>query len=162
MTAFIDGLMAKMTIQENIEQFNLLSASTITTGAKKESPMLDLITQGKLGAILNMKGFEDVCTLQGDGRRAEPSRDSTAHGPRRHPRPQDRRHKPYLQFIQFFLPYEAGAKARTGSFMTSFNVIDYSQSPLTASSSTRYYAKTGSGTASSTPSKPPSENARSP
>lgn len=90
MTAFIDGLMAKMTIQENIEQFNLLSASTITTGAKKESPMLDLITQGKLGAILNMKGFEDVCTLQGDGRRAEPSRDSIAHGPRRHPRPQDR------------------------------------------------------------------------
>ena len=64
MTAFIDGLMARMTVQEKIGQLNLLPASTITTGAEKDSPLLDLIAQGKLGAILNMKGFDDIRTVQ--------------------------------------------------------------------------------------------------
>ena len=64
MTAFIDGLMARMTVQEKIGQLNLLPASTITTGAEKDSPLLDLIAQGKLGAILNMKGFADIRTVQ--------------------------------------------------------------------------------------------------
>ena len=64
MIAFIDGLMAKMTVQEKIGQLNLLPASTITTGAEKDSPLLDLIAQGKLGAILNMKGFEDIRIVQ--------------------------------------------------------------------------------------------------
>ena len=64
MIAFIDGLMARMTVQEKIGQLNLLPASTITTGAEKDSPLLDLIAQGKLGAILNMKGFEDIRIVQ--------------------------------------------------------------------------------------------------
>ena len=64
MNAFIDGLMDKMTLQEKIGQLNLLPASSITTGAEKDSPLLDLIAKGKLGAILNMKGFEDIRIVQ--------------------------------------------------------------------------------------------------
>lgn len=64
MTAFIDGLMDKMTLQEKIGQLNLLPGSSITTGAEKDSPLLDLIAKGKLGAILNMKGFEDIRVVQ--------------------------------------------------------------------------------------------------
>lgn len=64
MDTFIDGLMAKMTVQEKIGQLNLLPGSSITTGAEKDSPLLDLIAQGKLGAILNMKGFEDIRIVQ--------------------------------------------------------------------------------------------------
>jgi len=57
-------LMAKMTVDEKVGQLNLLPAGNITTGIRKDSPILDLISQGKLGAILNMKGFDNIRQLQ--------------------------------------------------------------------------------------------------
>ena len=64
MDEFISQLMAKMTVDEKVGQLNLLPAGNITTGIRKDSPILDLISQGKLGAILNMKGFDNIRQLQ--------------------------------------------------------------------------------------------------
>ena len=64
MDEFISELMAKMTVDEKVGQLNLLPAGNITTGIRKDSPILDLISQGKLGAILNMKGFDNIRQLQ--------------------------------------------------------------------------------------------------
>ena len=64
MNQFIDQLMAKMTVEEKIGQLNLMPAQTITTGAEKNSPLLKLAAEGKLGAILNMKGYKDIREAQ--------------------------------------------------------------------------------------------------
>lgn len=64
MDEFISQLMAKMTVDEKVGQLNLMPAGNITTGIRKDSPILDLISQGKLGAILNMKGFDNIRQLQ--------------------------------------------------------------------------------------------------
>lgn len=40
MTAFIDGLMDRMTVQEKIRLLNLLPATMITMGAEKDSLLL--------------------------------------------------------------------------------------------------------------------------
>ena len=64
MNQFIDQLMAKMTVEEKIGQLNLMPAQTITTGAEKDSPLLKLAAEGKLGAILNMKGYKDILEAQ--------------------------------------------------------------------------------------------------
>lgn len=64
MNQFIDQLMSKMTVEEKIGQLNLMPAQTITTGAEKDSPLLQLIAEGKLGAILNMKGYKDIREAQ--------------------------------------------------------------------------------------------------
>ena len=64
MDEFISQLMAKMTVEEKVGQLNLMPAGNITTGIRKDSPILDLISQGKLGAILNMKGFDNIRQLQ--------------------------------------------------------------------------------------------------
>ncbi len=64
MDKFIDDLMGKMTVQEKIGQLNLLPGSSVTTGESKDSPLLKLIEEGRLGAILNMKGYADIRTVQ--------------------------------------------------------------------------------------------------
>lgn len=61
---FISDLMSKMTVEEKIGQQNLMPAGSITTGVRKDSPRLEIIAQGKVGAILNMKGFENIRRLQ--------------------------------------------------------------------------------------------------
>lgn len=61
---FISDLMSKMTVEEKIGQLNLMPAGSITTGVRKDSPRLEIIAQGKVGAILNMKGFENIRRLQ--------------------------------------------------------------------------------------------------
>ena len=61
---FIDRLMSQMTVEEKIGQLNLMPAGDITTGAKKYSPIFDLIEHGQLGAILNMKGIDNIRQLQ--------------------------------------------------------------------------------------------------
>ena len=61
---FIDQLMAKMTVEEKIGQLNLLPGGDITTGVQKDSPILTLVAEGKLGAVLNMKGYDNIRKLQ--------------------------------------------------------------------------------------------------
>ena len=61
---FIDNLMSKMTVEEKIGQLNLLPAGDITTGIKKDSPILDLIAKGKLSSVLNLKGIDNIRILQ--------------------------------------------------------------------------------------------------
>ena len=61
---FIDKLMSRMTVEEKLGQLNLMPAGNITTGAAKDSPVFELIAQGRLGAILNLKGIDNIRQLQ--------------------------------------------------------------------------------------------------
>ena len=70
MNAFIDRLMAKMTVEEKLGQMNLLPGTSATTGELKDSPLLTLIEQGKLGTVLNQKGVEGIRQLQDAARRS--------------------------------------------------------------------------------------------
>ncbi len=64
MNAFIDQLMAKMTVEEKLGQMNLLPGQSFATGAEKDSPLLKLVAEGKLGTVLNLKGVDDIRKLQ--------------------------------------------------------------------------------------------------
>ena len=64
MNEFIDELMSKMTLEEKIGQLNLLPGNDITTGAVMNSPLAKLTEEGKLGAILNVKGQDKIKELQ--------------------------------------------------------------------------------------------------
>ena len=64
MNDFIDQLMAKMTVEEKLGQTNLLPGNSATTGELKNSPLMALVAQGKLGTILNQKGVEGIRALQ--------------------------------------------------------------------------------------------------
>ena len=70
MNAFIDRLMARMTVEEKLGQMNLLPGTSATTGELKNSPLLTLIEQGKLGTVLNQKGVEGIRQLQDAARRS--------------------------------------------------------------------------------------------
>ncbi len=64
MNEFVDNLMAKMTVEEKIGQLNLMPGTDLTTGAKTNSPLVDLVEKGMLGAVLNTKGASKVRALQ--------------------------------------------------------------------------------------------------
>ena len=64
MREFVDELMSKMTLEEKIGQLNLLPGNDITTGAVMNSPLAKLTEEGKLGAILNVKGQDKIKELQ--------------------------------------------------------------------------------------------------
>ena len=64
MREFVDDLMSKMTLEEKIGQLNLLPGNDITTGAVMNSPLAKLTEEGKLGAILNVKGQDKIKELQ--------------------------------------------------------------------------------------------------
>lgn len=64
MGAFIDDLMSKMTVEEKIGQLNLMPGTDLTTGAKTNSPLVSLIENGQLGAVLNTKGVAKIKALQ--------------------------------------------------------------------------------------------------
>ena len=70
MNAFIDQLMAKMTVEEKLGQMNLLPGTSATTGELKDSPLLTLIEQGKLGTVLNQTGVESIRQLQDAAKRS--------------------------------------------------------------------------------------------
>ena len=70
MNAFIDQLMARMTVEEKLGQMNLLPGTSATTGELKDSPLLTLIEQGKLGTVLNQKGVESIRQLQDAAKRS--------------------------------------------------------------------------------------------
>ena len=60
MTVFIDDLMKKMTLEEKIGQLNLCTGGGFFTGPAVLQDNQGLISQGKVGAILNTFGVENV------------------------------------------------------------------------------------------------------
>lgn len=64
MNTFVDNLLSKMTLEEKIGQLNLLPGGDITTGAVMKSPLADLAANGRLGAVLNVKGVDKIRALQ--------------------------------------------------------------------------------------------------
>ena len=64
MNEFVTELMGKMTIQEKIGQLNLLPSGDIQTGISENSSVSEAIRQGRLGAILNLKGVDNIRKVQ--------------------------------------------------------------------------------------------------
>ena len=65
MDIFIDDLMSKMTLEEKLGQFNLPSCpSDVVTGNEKCTNILENIKAGKVGAILNTYGYDNIMTYQ--------------------------------------------------------------------------------------------------
>lgn len=70
MNAFIDQLMEKMIVEEKLGQMNLMPGTSATTGELKDSPLLELVAQGKLGTVLNQTGVESIRQLQDAARKS--------------------------------------------------------------------------------------------
>lgn len=64
MKEFVDELMSKMTLKEKLGQLNLLPAGNITTGAAQNNPIVQQIKEGELGGVFNIKGLNEIRTLQ--------------------------------------------------------------------------------------------------
>lgn len=64
MDAYVNELMAKMTLEEKIGQLNLPASDDITTGQAQSSNIGQLVAQGKVGGVFNIKGVEKIRDLQ--------------------------------------------------------------------------------------------------
>lgn len=64
MKEFVDELLSKMTLKEKLGQLNLLPAGNITTGAAQNNPIVRQIKEGELGGVFNIKGLNEIRTLQ--------------------------------------------------------------------------------------------------
>lgn len=64
MDAFIDSLMARMTLEEKLGQMNLLSVGDVQTGTPLRAETSRFIREGKAGALLNIKGAEKILEVQ--------------------------------------------------------------------------------------------------
>ena len=64
MNEFVSELMSKMTVQEKIGQLNLLPSGDIQTGISENSSVSEAIRNGRLGAILNLKGVDNIMKVQ--------------------------------------------------------------------------------------------------
>ena len=64
MKEFVDELLSKMTLKEKLGQLNLLPAGNITTGAAQNNPIVQQIKDGELGGVFNIKGLNEIRTLQ--------------------------------------------------------------------------------------------------
>ncbi len=64
MKEFVDELMSKMTLKEKLGQMNLLPAGNITTGAVQNNPIVQQVKDGELGGVFNIKGLNEIRTLQ--------------------------------------------------------------------------------------------------
>ncbi len=62
--AFIDNLLAKMTLDEKIGQLNLPSSGDFTTGLAKSSDIGKKVGQGLVGGLFNIKGAEKIKAVQ--------------------------------------------------------------------------------------------------
>lgn len=62
--AFVDALVAKMTIDEKIGQLNLPSAGDFTTGQAQSSNIGQKIEQGLVGGLFNIKGADKIRDVQ--------------------------------------------------------------------------------------------------
>lgn len=64
MNEFVDDLMSRMTLEEKIGQLNLQVAGDITTGSAQDTEVGNLVAQGKLGGVFNLKGVDRIRALQ--------------------------------------------------------------------------------------------------
>lgn len=64
MDAFVSDLMGKMTLQEKIGQLNQQVAGEIVTGSAQDTEVGQLVANGELGSVLNLKGADRVKALQ--------------------------------------------------------------------------------------------------
>jgi len=64
MDAFIDGLMAKMTLEEKLGQLNLPSEGDIITGLGSNSNIAAKIRKGQVGGMFNIKGVQKIKDIQ--------------------------------------------------------------------------------------------------
>lgn len=64
MKEFVDELLSKMTLKEKLGQMNLLPAGNITTGAVQNNLIVQQIKEGELGGVFNIKGLNEIRTLQ--------------------------------------------------------------------------------------------------
>lgn len=64
MKEFVDELLSKMTLKEKLGQMNLLPAGNITTGAVQNNLIVQQIKDGELGGVFNIKGLNEIRTLQ--------------------------------------------------------------------------------------------------
>ncbi len=62
--AYIDRLMAQMTLDEKIGQLNLQVAGDITTGSAQDTQVGGLIAAGSMGGVFNLKGVDKIRGLQ--------------------------------------------------------------------------------------------------
>lgn len=64
MKTFVDDLMSRMTLEEKIGQLNLQVGGDITTGRPQDTEIGNLVAEGKVGGVFNMKGVEKIRALQ--------------------------------------------------------------------------------------------------
>ncbi|HMR82490.1 MAG TPA: beta-glucosidase BglX [Niabella sp.] len=64
MNEFIEGLIAKMTLDEKLGQLNLPAAGDITTGQARSEGIGKKIAAGKVGGLFNIKGIEKIRAMQ--------------------------------------------------------------------------------------------------
>lgn len=70
MTAFVNDLMGKMTLEEKIGQLNLITAGSFTTGTVVNEGVSQKVKNGQVGAILNslslasMKAAQDIAVKE--------------------------------------------------------------------------------------------------
>ncbi len=62
--AFVDNLLAKMTLDEKIGQLNLPSSGDFTTGLAKSSDIGKKVGQGLVGGLFNIKGADKIKAVQ--------------------------------------------------------------------------------------------------
>lgn len=62
--AFVDALLAKMTLEEKLGQLNLPGAGDITTGQAQSSDIGKKIEEGKVGGLFNIKGVDKIRDVQ--------------------------------------------------------------------------------------------------
>ena len=62
--AFLDNLMAQMTLEEKLGQLNLPVTGDIVTGAARESNVAEDIRNGKVGGLFNLKGAQAIREIQ--------------------------------------------------------------------------------------------------
>lgn len=64
MDAFINDLMSKMTLEEKLGQLNLPASDDIVTGQAQSSNIGQMVAQGQVGGVFNIKGVEKIRDLQ--------------------------------------------------------------------------------------------------
>lgn len=62
--AFVDNLIAKMTLDEKIGQLNLPSSGDFTTGQAQSSDIGKKVEQGLVGGLFNIKGVDKIRDVQ--------------------------------------------------------------------------------------------------
>jgi len=64
MNAFVDRLMAQMTLEEKLGQLNLPVTGDIVTGQARESNVAEDIRNGRVGGLFNLKGADAIREVQ--------------------------------------------------------------------------------------------------